>query len=214
MTPRDKDGFFSPREEILNSLTHGIGAGLSIAALVILIITATRQGTTWHVVGFTIFGSMLVLLYLASTLYHGIQYRPAKQILRKVDQGAVFLLIAGSYTPFLFTVLRGPWGWSLFGVIWGLAILGLVSRFIKGGTVRNMALVIYLFMGWMMLVAIKPLLANSPPSVLMWIAIGGLAYTVGVVFYAWEKLPYGHAVWHICVLGGSISHFFAVMNTI
>ena len=214
MSQRDENGFFTLREEIVNSVTHGIGAALSVAALVVLIVTASRNGSAWHVVSFTIFGSMLVLLYLASTVYHGIQVPSVKQVLRKIDQGAVYLLIAGSYTPFLLTNLRGPWGWSLFGVIWALAIYGIVSRFIRGGTVKGGGLMVYLLMGWLVVVAIKPLMAALPTTSLLWLGIGGLAYSIGVIFYAWERLPYGHAIWHLFVIGGSVSHFIAVMTTI
>ncbi len=214
MSRRDTNGFFTIREEIVNSVTHGIGVGLSIAALVALVMAAVRGGTAWHVVSFTIFGSMLVLLYLASTLYHGIQVPRVKAILRKIDQGAVFLLIAGSYTPFLLTNLRGPWGWSLFGVIWALALYGIVTRFLRGGTVEKGSLAVYVLMGWIVIVALKPLINNVPVPSLIWLVIGGLAYTIGVIFYSWDRLPYGHAVWHLFVLGGSVSHFFAVLNTL
>jgi hemolysin III len=212
MSNRNEHGFFTGWEEAMNTITHGIGAGLSIAALVILIVASAQHGTPWHVVGFTIFGSMLVLLYMASTLYHGVQQVRAKEILRKFDQGAIFLLIAGSYTPFLLTVLRGPWGWSLFGVIWALAIYGIISRFLQGGTVPKGGLVVYILMGWLVVVALKPLIAAAPLSSLIWLLIGGVAYTTGVIFYAWERLPFGHAVWHLFVMAGSISHFFAVLN--
>jgi hemolysin III len=143
-----------------------------------------------------------------------VQHKRIKPLLRKVDQGAVFLLIAGSYTPFLLTNLRGPWGWSLFGVIWGLAVFGIISRFISGGTVEKASLAVYVLMGWLVLVAIKPLITSVPVPALIWLVVGGVAYTLGVIFYSWEKLPYGHAVWHLFVIGGSVCHFFAVLNTV
>jgi len=212
MSQRDESGFYTGSEERWNALSHGIGAVLSVAALIILVVASVSKGDAWHIVSFSIFGTSLVFLYLASTLYHGIQLGRVKRVLRTADQSAVFVLIAGSYTPFLLTNLRGPWGWSLFGLVWALAIFGCVERIYARNTVKKGSLMIYLFMGWLMIVAIKPLVASVPTPSLIWLAAGGMAYTLGVLFYSWEKLPYAHTIWHIFVIAGSLSHFFAVMN--
>jgi len=214
MSIRNNLGFFSLQEEIPNSISHAIGAILSGIGLVFLILLAKSQGTVWHVVSFSIFGAALVLLYSFSSLYHGVQNIALKRILRRIDQSAVFVLIAGSYTPFLLNNLRGPWGWSLFGVIWGLAIFGIISRFFAGETVKKGGLLIYLGMGWLLIIALKPMLEMVPSNSLLWLAAGGLAYSVGVVFYIWEKMPYSHTVWHLFVLLGSVSHYFAVINLV
>jgi len=205
----------SIKEEIANSVIHGIGVGLSIAALVILILVAVRfGGTAWHVVGFTIFGSMLILLYLSSTLYHAIQHPVAKNILQRFDHAAIYLLIAGTYTPFVLTNLKGPMGWTLFGIIWGLAIIGVVFKAFAAGRYDRISLVVYIIMGWLIIIGVKPLVQNVPAASLVWLVIGGLAYTAGTIFYAWERLPFNHAIWHLFVLGGSIAHFFSVLNSV
>ncbi len=212
MSIRDEAGFFTGREELWNAVTHGLGTILSIVALVILILASASKGDAWHVVSFSIFGATLILLYLASTVYHAMQLKHVKRVLQTIDQSAVFVLIAGSYTPFLLTSLRGPWGWSLFGVVWALAIFGIVTRFRSRDTVKRGALLIYLAMGWLMIVAIKPLINSVPTPSLIWLALGGIAYTLGTLFFAWEKLPYAHVIWHVFVVAGSFSHFFAVLN--
>lgn len=212
MSPRNEAGYFTGKEELWNAVTHGLGTLLSVAALVLLIVASVARGDTWHVVSFSIFGSTLILLYLVSTLYHAMQVTPVKQVLRTIDQSAVFVLIAGSYTPFLLTNLRGPWGWSLLGVVWGLAIIGVITRFRSGETVKKGALFIYLGMGWLVIVAIKPMFTHVPSLSLIWLALGGIAYTLGTLFYSRENLPYAHVVWHVFVIAGSLSHFFAVLN--
>jgi len=205
---------YSLREEIASSITHGIGALLSVAALVILIVVALQRGSAWHVVGFTIFGSSLILLYLASTLYHAIQHPRVKSILRRFDHGAIFLLIAGTYTPFLLTRLRGPWGWSLFGVIWGLAVVGILFKAFASRGFEKLSVAVYILMGWLAVIAVKQFFAQLPPASLFWLVVGGLAYTLGVTFYAWKRLPFNHAVWHLFVLGGSVSHFFSALHSV
>jgi hemolysin III len=187
---------------------------LSVAALVVLVLVAVHRGNAWHVVGFTIFGSTLILLYLSSTLYHGIQHPRAKRILRRCDHAAIFLLIAGTYTPFLLTNLRGPWGWSLLGVLWGLAACGVLFKAFCIRRFERLSVVAYILMGWLGLVALRQLFTALPTESLLLLGVGGLIYTVGVVFYAWGKLPFGHAVWHLFVLGGSISHFFSVLHSV
>ena len=198
-------------EEIANSITHGIGAALSIAALVLLVVFAALRGDAWRVVGFSIFGSSLFILYLTSTLYHSFTNRRVKRIFRVLDHSMVFILIAGSYTPITLTVLRGPWGWTLFGLIWGLAIFGIVMKIAFFDRFNALSVVLYILMGWLVVIALKPLLSAAPLGLMVWMGIGGLSYTLGVIFYAWERLPFNHAVWHLFVLGGSISHFFGML---
>ncbi len=199
------------KEEIANSITHGIGAALSIAALSILVVFAGLRGDAWRVVSFSIYGATLVLLYLASTFYHVFSNPRVKRVFHVFDHSAIFLLIAGSYTPFCLVTIRGGWGWSLFGVVWGIAIFGIVFKAFSTGRYNVVSTVLYIAMGWIAVIAIKPLVSQLPPGAFAWILLGGLSYTAGVIFYAWERLPYGHAIWHLFVLGGSTLHFFAVL---
>jgi len=202
---------YPPREELANRLTHGFGAALSAAGLVLLVTVSVRQGDAWHVVSTAIFGTTLVLLYTASMLYHTLEGDGLKYLLRKFDHAAIFLLIAGSYTPFLLVTLRGPWGWSLFGVVWGLAAIGVALKFWFAGRFRLASTLIYIGMGWLAMVAIKPLAAALPVGGLRLLIAGGLCYTGGTVFYLWRKLPYQHAIWHLFVLAGSACHWAAVL---
>ncbi|MCA9922720.1 MAG: hemolysin III family protein [Anaerolineales bacterium] len=202
---------FTIEEEIWNGITHGIGAGLSIAGLTVLVLLAAMNGDSWRVVSFSIYGSTLVLLYLASTLYHSIQIPKVKQILRRFDHAAIYLLIAGTYTPFLLVNLRGRLGWTLLAVVWGIALVGIVFRTIFFGRFEVLATIGYVLMGWLIVVAFKEMLLVIPPGGIALIIAGGLTYTVGVIFYAWKKLPYNHAIWHLFVLGGSICHYFAML---
>ena len=201
---------YTPREELANSLTHGLGAGLSVAGLVLLVVRSAQHGNTWHVVSTAIFGASLVLLYAASTLYHSLRGERLKQVLQKFDHAAIFLLIAGTYTPFVLVTLRGPWGWSLFGVVWGLAVAGVTLKFWLAGRFRLISTLIYLAMGWLVMVAIKPLVAALPAGGLKLLFAGGLCYTGGAAFYLWKHLPFHHAIWHLWVLGGSACHWTAV----
>ena len=201
---------YTAREELANSLTHGLGAGLSVAGLVLLIVRSAQHGNTWHVVSTAIFGASLLLLYTASTLYHSLRGERLKQVLQKFDHAAIFLLIAGTYTPFVLVTLRGPWGWSLFGVVWGLAVAGVTLKFWLAGRFRLISTLIYLAMGWLVLVAIKPLVAALPAGGLQLLIAGGLCYTGGAAFYLWKRLPYHHAIWHVFVLAGSACHWAAV----
>lgn len=205
---------YTTGEEIANSITHGIGTLLSIAGLILLIIIAARYGDAWHIVSFSIFGSTLIFLYLASTLYHSLPNPSAKMILKRIDHSAIFLLIAGTYTPFTLIHLRGAWGWSIFGIIWGLAIAGIALKIFFVSRFKKLSLILYLAMGWLCIIALKEMIHNIPSLSLTLLIIGGLLYTAGVAFYAWKKLPYGHAVWHLFVLGGSASHFFAVLCSV
>jgi hemolysin III len=201
-------------EEIFNSITHGIGTLLSIAALVLLIVFATIKGNAWHVVSFTIFGTTLVLLYLSSTLYHSFTKEKVKNLFARFDHAAIFLLIAGTYTPFLLTALRGALGWTLFGIIWAVAIAGIVIRSIHLTRFRKLMVALYLTMGWMFVVAIGPMMKNLPVLSIVFLFAGGAMYSVGVIFYAWRNLKYGHGIWHLFVLAGSIMHFFAVIYSL
>jgi hemolysin III len=198
-------------EEIFNSITHGIGALLSIAALVILVVFASLHGNAWHIVSFTIFGVSLVILYSASTLYHSFTGGKVKNIFARLDHASIFILIAGTYTPILLTTLRGLPGWILFGIIWGTAITGIVIRSIYLHKFRKLMVAVYLIMGWMFVFALKSVITHMP-SVSLWLLLaGGLTYSLGVIFYAWRNLRFGHGIWHLFVLGGSILHFFAIL---
>ena len=198
-------------EEIANSITHGVGAGLSIAGLTVLVVLAALQEDVWRLISFSIYGSTLVILYLASTLYHSFQNPRVKRFFQICDHSAIYLLIAGTYTPFLLVSLRGPWGWSLFAVIWGIALLGIgfkalfIHRFHVASTLG------YILMGWLGVVAIRQMLESVPAAGLTWLAAGGVLYTIGVIFLAIRHIPYNHTIWHFFVLGGSLCHYFAVL---
>jgi hemolysin III len=200
-----------PPGELANTLTHAVGLGLSVVGLAVLVVLAVKHGTARHVVACSIYGATLVTLYLASTLYHTVQAPRPKRVLRIVDHSAIYLLIAGTYTPFTLAVLRGAWGWSLFGVIWGLALVGIAGKTWFIGRLRGFSLIVYLGMGWLALIALKPLLAALTPGGMAWLIAGGLAYTLGVAFYLAERLPHHHAIWHVFVMCGSACHFFSIM---
>ncbi len=205
------DRRYTRAEEIANWATHGIGLIASAVGLALLLIQAREHGDVWHVASFAVFGLTLLTLYFASTAYHAVRDGRAKRLFRKLDHAAIFLLIAGTYTPFLLTQLRGPWGWSLFGVVWGLCGSGAVVQLLFAPRFRAVAIGAYLFLGWLIVVAIKPLLAHVPPGGLWLMLAGGLCYSAGVIFYVWHRLRFHHAVWHAFVLGGSTCHFFAVL---
>lgn len=199
-----------PREEFANAVTHGIGVVLSVSGLAVLVTSACLRGDPWRIVSAAIFGGALVLLYTASTLYHSFRRTDVKRRLRKLDHAAIFLLIAGTYTPFMLVNLRGAWGWSLFGVVWGLGAVGIALKFRFAGRFRLVSTLIYLGMGWLVVIAAVPLLRQVPATGLWLLLAGGLCYTGGAGFYLWRRLPYHHAVWHLFVLAGSACHFFAV----
>lgn len=197
--------------ERFNSISHLAGTGLALAGTAVLIVVAARLGDPWKIVSFSIYGAMLVALYAFSTLYHSVRGR-AKAILQKFDHCSIYLLIAGSYTPFALVSLRGAWGWSLLGVVWGLALIGILQEiwFAKGA--RVLSLVIYVLMGWLALVAVVPLWTALTPAGFAWLAAGGALYTVGIIFYVADtRVRHGHGVWHLFVLGGSSCHFFTVL---
>lgn len=197
--------------ERFNSYSHLAGTGLAIAGSAVLIVLAARLGDPWKIVSFSIYGAMLVALYLFSTLYHSVRGR-AKDVLRKFDHCSIYLLIAGSYTPFTLVSLRGAWGWSLLGVVWGLALLGILQEIWLAKGARVLSLIIYVLMGWLALVAAAPLWEALTPAGFAWLAAGGACYTLGIVFYAADhKVRHGHGVWHLFVLGGSSCHFFTVL---
>ncbi len=198
-------------EEIANMVTHGIGAALSVAGLAVLMVLASVNGTTLHLVALAIYGTTLVLLYSASTLYHAVRGPRTKSLFQLIDHAAIFLLIAGSYTPFTLISLGGEWGWALFSIIWALAIAGALFRVFHRTHSRRVSLPLYLAMGWLVLIGGNELWIAVGPAGLTWLVIGGLAYTGGVIFYLWERLPFNHAVWHLFVLAGSACHFVAVL---
>lgn len=198
-------------DELVNAVTHGLGTALSVAGLVILLVYAAMNGTAIHVVSAAIFGSSMILLYLASTLYHSFPWPDVKRIFKIIDHSSIYILIAGTYTPFTLITMQGAWGWSVFGVIWGLAIAGIVFKTMFTGRFPKLSSGIYLGMGWMIVIAIKPLYDALPFGGLFLLFAGGLFYSFGVIFYSWKSLPFSHGIWHLFVLGGTICHFFAVL---
>ena len=203
---------YTAAEEVANSLTHGLGLLLALTGLVVLVVAAAARGGARETIACGVFGASLVLLYASSTLYHSLHSARVKAVLRALDHSAIFLLIAGTYTPFTLVTLRGPWGWSLFAVVWTLAVVGITLRLVLRRRPTALFLGLYLAMGWCVIVAARPLFAAIGPSGVALLAAGGLAYTVGVPFYVWRRLPYHHAVWHAFVLAGSAFHYAAVLR--
>ena len=201
---------YTVREELANSITHGVGAICSVAGLVLLTTFSCVHGDAWLVTGTTVFGLTLVALYTISTLYHSFRSVEVKRILRKFDHAAIFLLIAGSYTPFLLVTLRGHGSWGLFATIWGLAVVGIALKFWFAGRFRVGSTIIYVAMGWLVLTVVRPLLVVLPREGFWLLLAGGFCYTGGAVFYLWKRLPYHHAVWHLWVMAGSACHWAAV----
>ena len=198
-------------EEIAHSVTHGIGAGLSIAGLTLLVVLAVLYGNVYQVVSFSIYGATLTILYLASTLYHSFQNPQVKRVFKVIDHASIFLLIAGTYTPFLLVGVKGTLGWTLLIVVWGLALLGVGFKALFIHRFQKISVLTYVLMGWLSVIVLKELSANIAPGGLVWLAAGGVIYTIGVIFYAMKKVRYTHTIWHIFVLGGSICHFFSVL---
>ena len=199
-------------EEIANSLSHGIGLLAALAAFPVLIISAFRRGSAAGVVGASVFAFSMVLLYTASTLYHVLPRNRAKEVFHILDHSAIFLLIAGSYTPFTLGILRGAWGWTLFGLVWGIAIVGVFLKAVGGVRHRKLSIVLYLAMGWLVLIAAKPLCLKIPGWGLFWLVAGGVAYTAGVTFYAAKHIRYTHFIWHLFVMAGTACHCIAVLK--
>ncbi|MGL6160759.1 PAQR family membrane homeostasis protein TrhA [Microbulbifer sp.] len=202
---------YSFAEEIANSVTHGVGALLAIAGLGVLCAYAALRGDTWHIVSSSVYAATLILCFGASTLYHSITHERAKRVLRTLDHSSIFLLIAGTYTPFTLVTLRGPWGWWLFGIIWGLALVGLVIQFTPLKKIRALSVTLSALMGWVVIAAIKPLMDSLETGGLWLLVLGGLCYTGGIAFYLWRSLRFHHAIWHLFVLAGGVLHFFAVL---
>lgn len=199
------------REEIANAITHGIGAVLSVAALVLLIVFASLEGTAWHVVSFAIYGTTMLLLYLNSTLVHSLKEGKAKDVFEFLDHSSIYLFIAGTYTPFLLVVLRGTLGWTLFGIIWGIALFGCIFKAFFVKKFLFMSTIFYIAMGWLIVIAWNPMSQVIAPAGMNLLLGGGLLYTIGTIFYVWRGFPFHHAIWHLFVLGGSVLHFFAVL---
>jgi hemolysin III len=204
-------------EEIAHAVTHGVGIVLAIVGLAVLLTLAAPFGDAWLLGSCAVYGATLILLYVASTLYHSIPERllpGARRVLRVLDHCAIYLLIAGTYTPFTLISLRGRWGWALFGVVWTLAVCGIVFKLVGTGTLRGFSVVSYIAMGWCVVVALEPLSAAIPTRGLVLLVAGGVAYTLGTVFFGMTRLRYHHAVWHLFVLAGSVLHFFAVVESV
>ena len=200
-------------EEIANSASHGVALLSAVVGVPFLILASAQNGTAVNVVGASVFAATVVLLYFASTLYHAVPHPRAKRLLKKLDHGAIYLLIAGTYTPFTLGVLGGPWGWTLFALVWALAIIGVSLKAFDRISHPFWSTGLYLVMGWLVLIAAKPLLASIAPPGLVLLAAGGLAYTLGIVFFALDsRMRYGHFVWHLFVVAGTTCHFFAVLG--
>ena len=199
------------REEVANSISHGLGLVLAIVAAPILVLAAVRAGNVPFIVGVSVFGGTMVLLYLASTLYHSLTHEAAKNFCRMFDHTAIFLLIAGTYTPFSLGVLRGPWGWSMLAVVWTLAIVGITLKINKRTRHSRISIVLYVIMGWLAVVAVKPIVMLIPVPGILLILAGGIAYTGGLAFFASERIRYNHFIWHLFVIAGTTCHFFAVL---
>ena len=199
---------YSFGEEIANSVTHGVGVVLAIVALTVLVVGSARLGDPWRVASFSLYGASLIALYLASTLYHAVPGERAKALLKRCDHAAIFALIAGTYTPIMLVTLRGPLGWTMAGIVWGVMVAGITLKFLFIQRFQKVLLGAYVAMGWIVVFALPALWQRLSGAALGWLVAGGITYTAGVAFYVWKRLPYGHAIWHLFVLGGSACHFF------
>jgi hemolysin III len=202
---------YSFMEEIFNSIIHGTGVLISLAGLVLLIVFSSLYGKASHIISCTIFGITLVLLYTASTLYHSFRKPKIKHVFRIIDHSCIYALIAGTYTPFMLVTVRGVLGWTLFAIVWSLTILGILFKVFFIHRFKILSTLAYILMGWLVVFAIKPIFQTLPGGAIVWLVSGGLAYTGGTIFYAWNRLPFNHAIWHSFVLAGSVCHFFAVL---
>ena len=202
---------FSLYEEIANSITHGVGLLLATAGMVVLVVLAALKGDAWHIVSCSVYGSTLVFMYAASTVYHSVQHPRWKHALRIIDHSAIYLLIAGTYTPFTLVNMRGGWGWSLFGVAWGLCLFGIVWKALFIRRFQIIGVLTYVAMGWMVIVATKPLFERVPAGGIALLLAGGVAYTAGLFFFAHKRIPHHHAIWHVFVMIGSVCHYVAVL---
>jgi hemolysin III len=199
------------REEVANTISHGVGLVMAVVALPVLVHSAMQAGDVRFLIGVSVFGATMVLLYLASTLYHSVTHDAAKRLFRLLDHTAIFLLIAGSYTPFALGVLRGPWGWSMLAAVWTLAIVGITLKIVQRTRHSRISIVLYLLMGWLAVVAVKPILLLVPIPGIVLILAGGIAYTGGLIFFAAHRIRYNHFIWHLFVIAGTTCHFFAVL---
>lgn len=203
----------SQGEEIANSISHGLALAAALVGTPYLILSAARHGDARFIVGTSIFAATMIILYLSSTLYHALPVGKVKRLFRVIEHSAIFLLIAGTYTPFTLGVLRGTWGWTLLGIVWGLAAVGVVLKVSNKGNHPILSTSLYLSMGWLIVIAVKPMVASVPTVGLLWLVAGGLAYTLGVVFFALDsRLKYGHLIWHLLVMAGTTCHYFAVLG--
>ncbi|MFD1774337.1 PAQR family membrane homeostasis protein TrhA [Paenibacillus rhizophilus] len=202
---------YSRKEEVANAITHGIGALLSVAALVLLIVFASMRGTAWHVVSFSIYGTTMLLLYLNSTMVHSLKEGKMKDLFEFFDHSSIYLFIAGTYTPFLMIAVRGTMGWTLFGIIWGIAFFGVLFKAFFTKKFLFMSTIFYLAMGWLIVIVWAPMTAVVAEGGMSLLMAGGIMYSLGTIFYVWRGFPYHHAVWHVFVLLGSVTHFFAVL---
>lgn len=205
---------YSVKEEIFSSITHGVGALLSIAALCILVAVASIKGDVSRIVSFSIYGFSLIFLYTSSTLYHSIFHEKSKRVLRIFDHISIYLVIAGSYTPIALVSMHGPWGWGIFATIWSLALVGIISKIFAINKMKYLSTIMYVLMGWLIVFAIKPMLAMVPQGFFGWLLAGGLIYTFGVIFYVCKKIPFNHGIWHLFVLGGSAIHYLGILKYI
>ncbi|MBR7552868.1 hemolysin III family protein [Allobacillus sp. GCM10007491] len=205
---------FTKKEEVVNAITHGIGILLSAAALVLLVIIAAINGTAWHVVTFSIFGASAIVLYTSSTLLHSLRPGRVKDVFEILDHSSIYFFIAGTYTPFVLIAVKGGLGWTLFGIVWGLAIAGTVFKIFFVKRFMHVSTLLYILMGWLIVLAWSPLSAYMTTSGMQLLVAGGLLYTVGAIFYMWRGFKYHHALWHLFVLAGSITHFFSVATLI
>jgi len=199
------------REEVANAITHGIGAMLSLAGLVLLIVFSSLKGTAWHIVSFTIYGVSMLLLYVCSTLVHSFKEGKLKDLFEFFDHSSIYLFIAGTYTPLLLVAIRSPLGWSLFGIVWGIALLGVLFKAFFVKRFLFMSTIFYLIMGWLIVAAWGPLTAAVPQPGIVLLVTGGILYSLGTIFYVWRIFPYHHAIWHLFVLAGSVTHFFTIL---
>ena len=211
MSNHSKSKVYSSHEELAHGISHAIGTCFAITGLVILLIMAIRYGNVYHVVSAAIYGSSLILLYMASTLYHLVSTPSVKKFFQQLDHSMIYILIAGTYTPLTLVTLRGGWGWTLFGLVWSMGLIGLVLELVIKQRIRWLSLVLYLAMGWLVIIAVKPLVMAMPPGGLFLLILGGLFYSFGIIFYIWETLAYHHAIWHLFVMAGSTAHFFTIL---
>lgn len=214
MPDATKDERYTPSEEVANGVTHGIGLAASVAGAVALVILAAPGGDAWRILSSGVYGLALISMYTASTLYHLSRKPGKKRVLRVLDHCAIYLLIAGTYTPFTLVGLRGGWGWTLFGLVWGLALTGIAFKVFFTGRLNALSTAVYVLMGWLAVIAAKPMLEVLPGGVILWLLAGGVVYTAGTAFYHNRRVPYSHAVWHVFVIAGSACHYLAVSQHI